>query len=1185
MLDLNNYIILYENGDIIFYNNYEIIRLLQNNAKLISYNKDTSIFLIIAHDYLYILKENNNFEILKEIKKFPIKEIISEEEKFNLIFCENIFNYVILYTIENNPKPEKDDRLYFIKLNENMEEIINIYQEENFFTPDDYYLSGISYYSQLKRTIFSLYDEDLGIYMIFNKHMDKLNKYYYFESNQDNKKIYDIYEIQISDEYQINGLISKSDDNENKGKYDEIIENEEDDCMNNIKENNAIIGVTLIKFKFDGYDDENEMVEKEMIKSPYLIFLLGFYGGFKIFYASSFNQKSLKEKSESFSKLKNISNKVLEISINEEMTKIEREKYLNENIKKEKNFTELNKLKKLNQRNIFLHELDQQIKDNLEYFKSLAISNKIEFQLRELDKLADNPNIKTIQESIKNLMNEAKELFIEDEENQKFIEDNKNMNEIIKNEEINIKNSIKKIEDNKNKTKGLKMNINTPINELLTHPKIKNFFKEEKVINMMNIFNKIKKYYDLYENHVHLISELFIINNDLIKQIEECRKKYNSIQDSCKYSQNWKEINGMKAKLQNNIFILYMRVFEQFFCNLEKYENNNLKNEYLYLTQLKNYLEPVKKLKNEEEDKEKGKIHRNHARFDLRDEEEDIDEGNNNSISSEELEKNIISTSSLKKNKIIEFNNYNRINNNNEIEQQLVIAKNDKNAFINNNNNKDYLVNKEERDTINKIFGVNLVKEKEASKKNYLIDVLSNFEGRITIYNKETEKNYCTDAEELFQEFLLNEEEIEKKKLKDKQTKERKEKKKKDILQEFEDSVRKTNEEKEKIKKELSLIQDKNKTEILEKEKQNKILIQKLEEMEKKFNENEKEREKERKSFMDEIQKNKDDEKQKLINEQKDANTKIKTLEEEIKNYKEKLKEEEKKRIEAEEKNKKFEGERGGKININIDSNNNNKNISLNGDNEQQKKEEEDKNKNKNNIPLFTSNIPNPTGNNIFTQPQKSEDTSNKRNQPSIFDSITDIKSEPKPTSDINQQNLFTSSSQGNPRNIFRTDAPKNNNIFGFNNALNNLSSLPQNNIFKNINSNNDRPQNAQSQNNQPQNIQSQTQNKPNNFLASLNINNQNNVNETNSLFKNLNIGPTNQDNNSQSIFGQHSGFGYQQNNKNNNEKKIEFLQFNSTSTTNNNSPFVGLGNPGNNLFNNNQAQNNNNDNNKNEFF
>jgi hypothetical protein len=123
--------------------------------------------------------------------------------------------------------------------------------------------------------------------------------------------------------------------------------------------------------------------------------------------------------------------------------------------------------------------------------------------------------------------------------------------------------------------------------------------------------------------------------------------------------------------------------------------------------------------------------------------------------------------------------------------------------------------------------------------------------------------------------------------------KERKEKKKKAILQEFEDSVRKTNEEKEKIKKELSLIHDKNTIEILEKEKQNKILIEKLEELEKKYNENEKEREKERKSFLDEIRKNKDDEKQKLINEQNNVNTKIKTLEEEIKIHKEIVEEEE----------------------------------------------------------------------------------------------------------------------------------------------------------------------------------------------------------------------------------------------------------------------------------------------------
>ena len=69
-------------------------------------------------------------------------------------------------------------------------------------------------------------------------------------------------------------------------------------------------------------------------------------------------------------------------------------------------------------------------------------------------------------------------------------------------------------------------------------------------------------------------------------------------------------------------------------------------------------------------------------------------------------------------------------------------------------NNDNYLVNREAYNTINKIFGTNLIKEKEASKKNYLIDVLNNFEGRITYYNEETEKVFCTDADEMFQEFL-----------------------------------------------------------------------------------------------------------------------------------------------------------------------------------------------------------------------------------------------------------------------------------------------------------------------------------------------------------------------------------------------------------------------------------------------
>ena len=76
-------------------------------------------------------------------------------------------------------------------MNDSMEKINKIYLEDKYFFPDDYELEGIAHYSQLKRCIFSSFDKDLGIYMLFNKHMDLLGKYYIFEKKNDNNNLYE----------------------------------------------------------------------------------------------------------------------------------------------------------------------------------------------------------------------------------------------------------------------------------------------------------------------------------------------------------------------------------------------------------------------------------------------------------------------------------------------------------------------------------------------------------------------------------------------------------------------------------------------------------------------------------------------------------------------------------------------------------------------------------------------------------------------------------------------------------------------------------------------------------------------------------------------------------------------------------------------------------------------------------
>ena len=1225
IIDKERYIILFENGDIIFYNNYEKNRIIQKNAILMSYNKETSIFLIISNDTIYILKERNDFNYLRPIKEYELKDILSEEEKEKIIFCENIYNYIILYTIENIDNPQNDDKLYFLEMNNEMNEINNIYFEGKYFYPDDYELDGIAFYSHLKRRVFSLFDKDLNIYMLFNKHRFRLDKYYTFIEKKENNNMYDLFFIDINEDIQLNSIIKinkkkegDEDENEDEKEGEEEENEEEKEYKNKIENNNAFIGISLIKFKFDGYDNDKEFVQGQEVNTPYLLFTLGFYGGFKIFYA--YTDEKLEEKTVYFDKTKIISNKVLEISINEEIIEKEKEKYIYENIKKQKNFTELNNLKQLNQRNIFLHELNQQIKDNLEYLENLAVPQTIKSELMKLQKIANNEKIQEIQVSMDNLMKEAKNLFEKEDENQLFIDETNELISNFKNAIIALKNDIKVIQDNKNKSKELKLNINTPINELLSHPKMKNFFDEETILNMKNIFDKIKNNYNLYENHVNLISEIFSINDNLIKHIEECKKKYGSIKDKYKYLDNRKDVLDIKTQLQNNIFLLYMRVFEQFFFNLEQFGNNNLNIEYLYLNHLKtNYLSNAEQSDNEEEKEEnEDNIYNsnNHkkGRFMLR-EEEDIDEGNNinNSISSNHNESKL--SSSYKNNKIIKFqnNSFNNIDN----EENANISKNRINNINNFNDTSNYIVNKETNDIIKKIFGTNLVKEKEGLKKNYLIDILSNFEGRITYYNKQTEKDYCTDADDLFLEYLEDEDEIKQKNLEEKIKKEKKEKEKIKIIKNMEESIFNQKKEKENIEKELSKIDEINKKELLQKEKENINLRKKLEEFEKIFEENKIEREKEKNKFMEIMEKNKNEEKQKLQSEQNNNNLRIKSMEEEIKNYKKKFEEEEKKRIEFEEKIKKLEEEKNSNIQ-NISNNNNISNINnfsfskniqnennkenvQNGKIEQKDKKEENKNQNN----LFVSN-------NMFLPKNNENENENNQNnikrQESIFDNLTN-----KDTNSQNQ-NLFktiTTSSLAD-KNIFKANnTDTNKNIFNLNNNKNTTSqNTNTNNLFSNItttqntNTNNTNNLFSTVTNNQATTTNNlfsattTTNNQTTNNLFSTSINNQNKSNSifgnatknndssnSGGLFSNINIGISNQNNNNllsfnQSSFGQHRQLGFAQNNVNNqttNKTTFHFGESSSNTNTNNSSPFLSISNSGG-LFNN-QTQNNNNNN------
>ena len=1156
IIDYDNYIVRYNDGNVIFYKNYDRTRLLlDKKAMKMSYNKDTNIFFILTEEKIEIYKEKDNFTLFELKIQIPLKDIIEtslKEEK--IIYIENIYNFIMLYSIENKEEPENPDKLYFLQINSSFDQLIKIYLEKEFFFQDEYELDGVSYYNHLKRTIFTIYNKDINVYFIINKHMDLLDKYYCFEKIDEN--FYDLFFCDLNDDEKFNSRIKH---------LDKFPNNEDIQKINN----NSYIGACIINFKFDSYNEEHELIKGEVCIPPYLILGFGYYGGFKLFHIVNEVQElnkvikyQLKEIDDLFKNADNISNKSLKIEINEETAELEKEKYLKD-VRKKDSFTEVLNRKKLNLRNIFLHELDLQIKENLAKIQKSAYAEKIKIDLIELDNIAKKKNFDALRKSVDDLIKNAEDLFTSEEQNQLFIKQNKEITEKNKNIENSIKNEIKHIEENKNKFKELNLNINSPINLILTNPKLKSFFGENEINKMISFYNDIKKNINLFENHTNLIEKINQINHTLIQKLENCKKNYISKKEyDCLKKR--KDFIDVQKKIQNNIFLMYMRALYEYFQDLYQFKEKEMTEELNYLTELKreNYFINKNKFeeeKNQENDndniKELNLSQKKKKRFILK-EEEDIDEGSNSII-----------------NKSININNISNLSKSNKIEnnEQKLILANDNRIM---SSDKNLTIEIEKNAMVKKLFNINLVKEKNHQQKNKLSEILSNFQGRVSIYDESSEKNTCKTPEDIFADFLKTE--FDEKKAK--AIKEKKDKEKKDIIKSIGKSIDDNKKSREKIEKELQKIKDEEKAEIIEKENEIKQLKNILEEMTKKFDDNKKEREKERLKYQADIEKKNNEDQQKIIDEKNKSDERIKRMEKDIQEFKDKLSQEEQKRKEFEEKNKKLEDEIKNINKSNESKNNINQNVFVRKVSTLEKKEENKDNKKSvfdelslkknesiNVMPLFTSNI-----NNNDNKKEEENSNSNDIDPNNLFSSDNNKAKNINIFSiaaNASQKGIFDipkneNQNQNNP-NIFQNNNNNNNkpesNNNPSNNIFNNKSNNIQNNIFANINQQQKKPENQQ--------------NTSNNLFANLNFNNPLGGNQNQSQLNNS-LGQN------QPMFGQHKAFGQSnERNKSSNMNPISISFGNSQNTqnvqTNDTSPFASFGNSGG-IFGNNQNVNSN---------
>ena len=1184
LIVLNNmgYIVLYENGYIKLYENYNEKKIIHDkNGEYIHYNEKTGYLLIISKDKkIYLINLYPNKKTEKYFEK-NFNEILCNYKDEKIIFAESIFNIIAIYTIDNKEEIENDDKLYFIVLKENMSDIKNIYYDESMFYPDEEELLGIGTNNQLNRKIFTFYEEDTGLYYIINKQNNIIQKYFAIKSKE-NEKIKTVCEVILTENEEIHSRAISSTEN---------LKNYNKDLHNIV--NNPFIGFGVIKFKFNGYDNEKIMIGKEY-NLPYLIITIGFYGGITLFYLANEQQeyKLQNINEEKFNLANDISNKSMGVDAIDEI--FEKEKLNKEaEDQKKKLYQNSSNVNLINKRNIFLRKLDLFINDKKMQLQSYEFEKNIKGNLAYLKKVSEKEEIQNLKRNIDNLYKESINLFESEEEYQNFFDEQKKLISGFKNNIINMKNRICAIENNKDKSRNLINHINLPIRELLTQPKMVVFFGREKIDEMLNLYHKIKNNLVIFENHKDLIRIFLEVNEKFIEDINISKNNYAKIEPKYKVLENRKDSREIISKIQTDIFIDYMKKFENYFYNLEEFCIKNLNKEFNFLKTVKNNL---LKQNNDNNLLQNNVLVYNNNIF------------SNNDINNESINK--------------EEKNDEGINERNNKGKDLIIPYSE---IANRNNNNDYYY------YLNNLVKI---KEPENNNENKLTQILKSFEGRYTQYDEANDDD-CLDINDLFnKKYLTNEyeENLKKENKKKKAKKEESEKIKINIEEIFEENLN----EKEKIEEGLKELENENNKEKLEKNKQIEELQKKIEEISLQFEKNNEERKKEKEGF-----KNQDEEKLKELKDLKDQLMKMdelkelnKRLEEEKKKLNEIITQNEQKLEELEKKQKELEDKGNNNIvnnplpsNFNIKNNNNIININNNVNNNDKKEDKIEirQNKDKGSAPsIFESNknennANNNNSNNIVgdNKKEKEPDNNGKNLVNNLFENPSNKTNSlftfnMSSNNNVNQNNQNNNNNNNNNNNQNNNEGGKNTTLFQSNNLqnssifdVNNNTNQNEKSIFSNSNNNINQNNNNINQNinntNQNNNNINQNNNKGGlfsgvNIFSNLNINNNNNNNASNNNSNAFNLPMITQNNtnifgDNKTGFGQHQGIGaFNAGGNRPTGQQITFGSVNTNNNTNNtnanvnsgNSPFGNFqSNVSGGLFSNKNTQNNQNNQNK----
>ena len=614
----NDFLILNTDYNLLLYdNNLNKKNLLSNNAYNFNYNKKLNSIIFNTEEYIILKNENKNLNL-----NFPLNSIININEE-EIIFLENINNLIIIYTISKINR-ENCDKLYIILLNEN-NKISKIFLDEDIFYIDKNDNNGISLNSKEKRAIITLFDENLELYYLLNKQTSVIEKLYSFEKNKEPKIIY------LEDDNKIHSLNKTSGEN-NTFIGMKIIDFEfnnyygDKEIINGIEYKKPYLfisigflgGINL--FYLISQKDNLNLVSKNNfnVKFPeknFEIFCLKNEDKLKKLEKEvNFEEETIQKLNEEIKKLKE------ENKEKKRMLKIKKKeiKDINEKIKVKKELLEKRNNLKIELKNL-IKEVKEDNKNNKKKRKEIKKERKIKIKNTNLQLINDinedilitnrnlfyqdfifiiEKNISILHKEIylpylkqnllkltlktknleKQILNMNFEEFynkvniyyeIKEKDEKELINIQKEINE--KKDEIyslfQKKNDIKKII---NKFKNINISQENSFEEIFNSEYMIKFFGKEKCNNLIESFNKILLYNDLYKNQEYYYLKLNSIFNKFLKEIEEPNnffiKYYNYNQLYTKYGKNIKkEKIEFEMKSNNEIVFDYMKAFEKYF--------------------------------------------------------------------------------------------------------------------------------------------------------------------------------------------------------------------------------------------------------------------------------------------------------------------------------------------------------------------------------------------------------------------------------------------------------------------------------------------------------------------------------------------------------------------------------------------------------------------------------------------